>query len=55
MRLRGDESLLQKAYIRAQNLLSVNDIFWVDIFPALAEEMLDCTATKIESFLGTNF
>ncbi len=33
----------------------MNDSFWVGVYPALTEEMLDFTATKIESFLGVNF
>ena len=33
----------------------MNDSFWVGIYPGLTEEMLDFTATKIESFLGVGF
>ncbi len=33
----------------------MNDSFWVGVYPALTEEMLDFTATKIESFLGVGF
>jgi CDP-6-deoxy-D-xylo-4-hexulose-3-dehydrase len=33
----------------------MNDSFWVGVYPALTEEMLDFMATKIESFLGVNF
>ncbi len=33
----------------------MNDSFWVGVYPGLTEEMLDFTATKIESFLGVNF
>ena len=33
----------------------MNDSFWVGVYPALTEEMLDFTATKIETFLGVNF
>jgi CDP-6-deoxy-D-xylo-4-hexulose-3-dehydrase len=33
----------------------MNDSFWVGVFPGLTEEMLDFTATKIESFLGVGF
>ncbi len=33
----------------------MNDSFWVGVYPGLSEEMLDFTATKIESFLGVNF
>ena len=33
----------------------MNDSFWVGVYPGLNEEMLDFTATKIESFLGINF
>jgi len=33
----------------------MNDSFWVGVYPGLTEEMLDFTATKIETFLGINF
>ena len=33
----------------------MNNSFWVGVYPGLSEEMLDFTATKIESFLGVNF
>jgi CDP-6-deoxy-D-xylo-4-hexulose-3-dehydrase len=33
----------------------MNDSFWVGVYPGLTEEMLDFTATRIESFLGVNF
>ena len=33
----------------------MNDSFWVGIYPGLTEEMLDFTASKIESFLGVVF
>jgi len=33
----------------------MNDSFWVGVYPGLTEEMLDFTATKIESFFGVNF
>ena len=33
----------------------MNDSFWVGVYPALTEEMLDFIATKIEAFLGINF
>jgi CDP-6-deoxy-D-xylo-4-hexulose-3-dehydrase len=33
----------------------MNDSFWVGVYPGLTEEMLDYTATKIESFLGVGF
>ena len=33
----------------------MNDSFWVGVYPGLTEEMLDFTATKIESFLGVGF
>jgi CDP-4-dehydro-6-deoxyglucose reductase, E1 len=33
----------------------MNDSFWVGVYPGLTEEMLDFTASKIESFLGINF
>ena len=33
----------------------MNDSFWVGVYPGLTEEMLDFTATKIESFLGLGF
>ncbi len=33
----------------------MNDSFWVGVYPALTEEMLDFMAIKIESFLGLNF
>ena len=35
--------------------LVMNDSFWVGIYPGLTEEMLDFTASKIESFLGVVF
>ncbi len=33
----------------------MNDSFWVGIYPGLNKEMLDFTASKIETFLGINF
>ncbi len=33
----------------------MNDSFWIGVYPGLTEEMLDFTATKIESFLGIVF
>ncbi len=33
----------------------MNDSFWVGVYPGLSEEMLDFTASKIETFLGVNF
>ena len=33
----------------------MNDSFWVGVYPGLTQDMLDFTATKIESFLGVNF
>ncbi len=33
----------------------MNDSFWVGVYPGLTEEMLDFTASKIETFLGVNF
>ena len=33
----------------------MNDSFWVGVYPGLTEEMLDFTASKIESFLGVGF
>ncbi len=33
----------------------MNDSFWVGVYPALTEEMLNFMVTKIESFLGVNF
>jgi CDP-6-deoxy-D-xylo-4-hexulose-3-dehydrase len=33
----------------------MNDSFWVGVYPGLTEEMLDFTASKIETFLGINF
>ncbi len=33
----------------------MNDSFWVGVYPGLNEEMLDFTASKIETFLGFNF
>ncbi len=33
----------------------MNDSFWVGVYPGLKEEMLDFTASKIETFLGVNF
>ncbi len=33
----------------------MNDSFWVGVYPGLSEEMLDFTASKIETFLGINF
>lgn len=33
----------------------MNNTFWVGVQPALSEEMLQYTATKIENYLGLNF
>ena len=33
----------------------MNDSFWIGVYPGLTEEMLNFTATKIESFLGVGF
>ncbi len=33
----------------------MNDSFWVGVYPGLTEEMLDFTASKIESYLGLGF
>ncbi len=33
----------------------MNNSFWVGLYPGLTEEMLDFTATKIETYLGLNF
>jgi CDP-6-deoxy-D-xylo-4-hexulose-3-dehydrase len=33
----------------------MNDSFWVGVYPGLNEEMLNFTASKIESYLGVNF
>lgn len=33
----------------------MNNTFWVGVQPALTEEMLDYTVTKIETYLGINF
>ena len=33
----------------------MNDTFWIGVQPALTEEMLDYSASKIENFLGLNF
>lgn len=33
----------------------MNNTFWIGVQPALTEEMLDWTVTKIEAFLGVNF
>lgn len=33
----------------------MNSTFWIGVQPALSEDMLDYTASKIESFLGVNF
>ncbi len=33
----------------------MNDSFWVGVYPGLSEEMLDFTASKIESYLGLGF
>lgn len=33
----------------------MNNTFWIGVQPALTEEMLDYSATKIETYLGVNF
>lgn len=33
----------------------MNNTFWIGVQPALTEEMLEYTASKIEAFLGVNF
>src|SRR5450830_229833 len=33
----------------------MNNSFWIGVYPGLTEEMLDFTASKIESYLGVNF
>lgn len=33
----------------------MNQTFWIGVYPGLSEEMLDCAATSIESFLGVRF
>lgn len=33
----------------------MNNSFWVGLYPEFTEEMLDFTATKIETYLGINF
>jgi CDP-6-deoxy-D-xylo-4-hexulose-3-dehydrase len=33
----------------------MNNTFWIGIQPALTEEMLEFSASKIEAFLGVNF
>lgn len=33
----------------------MNSTFWIGVQPALTEEMLDYTVTKIENYLGVNF
>lgn len=33
----------------------MNNTFWIGVQPALTEEMLDYSATKIENYLGVNF
>lgn len=33
----------------------MNNTFWIGVQPALTEEMLDYTVTKIETYLGVNF
>lgn len=33
----------------------MNDSFWIGVYPGLTEEMLDFSATKIETYLGLNF
>lgn len=33
----------------------MNNTFWIGVYPALTEDMLDFVATKIESFLGMRF
>jgi CDP-6-deoxy-D-xylo-4-hexulose-3-dehydrase len=33
----------------------MNDSFWVGVYPGLTEEMLDFTASKIETFFGLGF
>lgn len=33
----------------------MNNSFWIGVYPGLTQEMLDFSATKIETFLGVNF
>jgi CDP-6-deoxy-D-xylo-4-hexulose-3-dehydrase len=33
----------------------MNNSFWIGVYPGLTEEMLDFSASKIESYLGVNF
>ncbi|MFD1121503.1 lipopolysaccharide biosynthesis protein RfbH [Methylophilus flavus] len=33
----------------------MNNSFWIGVYPGLTEQMLDFSATKIETFLGLNF
>jgi CDP-6-deoxy-D-xylo-4-hexulose-3-dehydrase len=33
----------------------MNNTFWIGLQPALTEEMLEYSASKIEDFLGVNF
>ena len=33
----------------------MNDTFWIGVQPALSQEMLEFSASKIEAFLGVNF
>jgi CDP-6-deoxy-D-xylo-4-hexulose-3-dehydrase len=33
----------------------MNNTFWIGVQPALTKEMLEYTATQIETFLGVNF
>ncbi|MEF8734889.1 MAG: lipopolysaccharide biosynthesis protein RfbH [Candidatus Accumulibacter meliphilus] len=33
----------------------MNDTFWIGLWPGLSEEMLECTAQRIEEFFGADF
>jgi len=33
----------------------MNNTFWIGVQPALTEEMLEFSVSKIEAFLGVNF
>jgi CDP-6-deoxy-D-xylo-4-hexulose-3-dehydrase len=35
--------------------LIMNNTFWIGVYPALNEEMLDFVAAKIEAYFGVNF
>ena len=58
-------NLIRQPYMQGRNYrvsgdlthtdMVMNDSFWVGVYPGLTEEMLDFTASKIESFLGVGF